>query len=204
MTKKAVSIYMAMTCATSIVVPGRFAVGIVFALEALFINLLTTLFRSLLDILKVKQVFTVLMCVFTVSMTILFKQLLILFMPQTAMQLSFALYLPAISSFSTTFLFGEKRFSLKEDVINNISPALVFSIYMLVTMLLRDVFGYGTLTFPAARKMVEISLFPENYTFAGSFIATIPGALFFSAIVLAVFLECENKYEILKRAGMQK
>ena len=84
MTRKAVSIYMAMTCATAIVVPGRFAIGIIFAFEALFIYFFCTLFRCLLNILKMKQVVSVLMCVFIVSMTIIFKQLLILFMPQTA------------------------------------------------------------------------------------------------------------------------
>lgn len=204
MTRKAVSIYMAMTCATSIVIPGRFAIGIIFAFEALFINFLGTLFRCLLNILKVKQVVSVLMCVFIVSMTIIFKQLLILFMPQTAMQLSFVLYLPAISSFSTAFLFDEERFSLVDDIKNTISPAVVFSIYMVIVTLFRDIFGYGTLTFPAPRKMIEISLFPENYVFAGSFIATIPGALIFSAVLLCLFLEVENKFQILSRAGVQK
>lgn len=204
MTKKAVSLYMAITCATAIVVPGRFAIGIIFAFEYLFITFFGTLFRYLLDVLKVRQVGAVLMCVFTVSMTIIFKQLLILLMPQTAMQLSFVLYLPAISSFSTAFLFNEERFSLIDDIKSTIAPAVVFSIYMLITTFLRDILGYGTLTFPAPRKMIEIMLFPENYTYAGSFVATIPGALVFSAVFLFLFLEVEHKLKFLKRAGVKK
>ena len=144
------------------------------------------------------------MCAFLVSFTVLFKQLLILSMPETALQLSFVLYLPSISSFTTVFLIKEKLPPLKTDLLGNFAPPFIFTVYMLVFVLIRDCIGYGTITLPAPGKMIEIVVFPEWYSAAGTFFATIPGALVLSALFLSLFLAMEEKFKIIVKAGIDK
>lgn len=204
MNRKTISIYMTATCAMSIVVPGRFAIGIIIAIEVLLLSIFGILFRNLLCILKIKELKSVAICSLIVAFTILFKQILILISPETALQLSFIIYLPAISSFSSVFLFEEKRRSLKEEISLNVSTSLVFAIYILIFSLIRDIIGYGTITLISLNKIIEIVIFDSNYIAAGTFFATIPGALVLSALFLAAFLTIEKKALIIKKVGINK
>ena len=204
MTRKAISIYMTATCAMAIVIPGRFAIGIIIATEVFLLTVFGTLFSALLKTLRITELRTAAMCAFLVSFTVLFKQLLILSMPETALQLSFVLYLPSISSFTTVFLIKEKLPPLKTDLLGNFAPPFIFTVYMLVFVLIRDCIGYGTITLPAPGKMIEIVVFPEWYSAAGTFFATIPGALVLSALFLSLFLAMEEKFKIIVKAGIDK
>lgn len=204
MTRKAISIYMTATCAMTIVIPGRFAVGIILAVEMLLLMLTGTLFSALLKKLRLDSMNTVSMCAFIVSFTVFFKQLLSLFMPETAVQLSFVIYLPSLSSLTTVFLIKTKQPPLKTSLLGNLAPTVIFSVYIIVFTLIRDIIGYGAVTVPAPGKMVEIVFFPEAYTAFGTFFATIPGALVLSALFLSIFLAIEANFKILVKAGLDK
>ena len=52
--------------------------------------------------------------------------------------------------------------------------------------------------------MIEIVVFPEWYSAAGTFFATIPGALVLSALFLSLFLAMEEKFKIIVKAGIDK
>lgn len=195
---------MTATCAVTIVIPGRLAVGIVLAAEMLLLTLAGTLFNSLLKKLRMDSMNTVSMCVFIVSFTVFFKQLLSLFMPETALQLSFVIYLPPLSSLTTVFLIRTKHPPLKTSIPANLAPAVIFAVYIIVFTLIRDIVGYGTITLPAPGKAAEFVFFPESYTAFGTFFATIPGALVLSALFLTVFLTIEENFKILIKAGIDK
>ncbi len=203
MTRKAVSLYMATTCAMVVAVPGRLGNGIVIAVELCFLMCAGTLFRSLLKMLRLRQLKVASMCTFIVACTVFFREVLSLMMPETALQLSFALYLPAISTFSSVFLFDERNLSLSEELKNNMVPASVFSAYIVLLSLARDVLGYGTLTLPFPGGMIELVLFDSGRITWLSFLATIPGALVVSALIMALYLTLEKRIGIIEKAGLE-
>lgn len=203
MTRRAISIYMAATCAIVIVCPGRLVCGIVIAVELCLLMLFGLLFRAFLSKIKMENMIQSTMLVFIVFLTALFKQFLILIMPELALQLSFILYLPAISTFSTVFLLEKNIPEIKELLSRNVISAGMFSLYILIVAFVRDLFGYGTLTLPAYGRQFEIVIFNPDRISTLSFLATIPGALILTALFLSGFLFVENKFNILKKAGIK-
>lgn len=199
MTRKAVSLYMAATCAMVIVTPGRFAYGLIVAVELCFLMATGTLFRSLLKIMKLKELKSISLCTFLVSMTMLYREFITLFMPEASLQLSFVIYLTSISTFSSVFLFDEHNYSLKEEIKENMIPAFVFSGYIITISLLRDLLGYGTFTLPASGKMLELVIIKSDRVSFLSFFATVPGAIVISALVMALYLTFENRIKIVRK-----
>ena len=104
MTRKAISIYMAATCAIVIVAPGRFVCGIVIAIELICLMLFGLLLKSLLKKMNLEKIEQVLILSFVIFFTVFFKQILVQIMPVIALQLSFVIFLPSISTFTTVFL----------------------------------------------------------------------------------------------------
>ncbi len=204
MTKKAISIYMTATCAMMIVAPGRFVCGILLALEVILIMLFGTLFRAFLRKIKLQKLSQTCVMILTISVVIFYKQLIILFMPEIAIQMGFIIYLPAISTFATVFLMEKQQESLKTELKQNMIPAFLFSLYSLLTSLFRDILGFGTITLPSMGKQLEIILFNEDKISPLNFIATIPGAFVLSALLLAAYLAIERKFNILKNAQMEE
>lgn len=204
MTKKAISIYMTATCAMMIVAPGRFVCGILLALEVILIMLFGTLFRAFLRKIKLQKLSQTCVMILTISVVIFYKQLIILFMPEIAIQMGFIIYLPAISTFATVFLMENQQESLKTELKQNMIPAFLFSLYSLLTSLFRDILGFGTITLPSMGKQLEIILFNEDKISPLNFIATIPGAFVLSALLLAAYLAIERKFNILKNAQMEE
>ena len=193
---------MAATCAMVIVSPGRLVCGIVFALELCLLMVLGILFRALMKKIKLDKLLDVLTLCFVVYFTLLFKQFLILLMPEIALQMSFVLFLPSISTFTTVFLMDESGISLSENLRANLPSTLLFAGYMLLISLVRDVFGYGTLTLPAYGRHFELVLFNSDKVSVMPFLATIPGALMLTSLTLAAYLWFERKFHIMYKAGV--
>lgn len=202
MTRRAISIYMAATCAIVIVCPGRLVCGVVIALELCILMLFGLLFRALLSKFNLGNMMQSSMLVFIVFLTILYKQLLILLMPELALQLSFVLYLPSISTFTTVFLMEKEIPSIKELLKKDLVSAGMFAFYVMAVSFVRDIFGYGTISLPAYGRQFELVLFNPERISSLSFLATIPGALILTALFLSGFLFMENKFNILKKAGI--
>ena len=203
MTRSAVSLYMIATCSLVVVAPGRFVAGLLLAMELMFLLVFASLFRKFLKILKLGMLFIPSLLLFIVFATMFFRQILVIWMPELAMQLGFVIYLPAISPFSTVFLFDEKDLSIKDEIQAVIKPALIASCYTIVFSFIRDVLGYGTITFPGVSRMNEIVLFSSQNITSFTFLATIPGALVMSSLFLALYLAIERKVKILKEAGVE-
>lgn len=204
MTRSAISLYMIATCSLVVVAPGRFAIGLLLAFELIFLLGFSTLFRKVLKKLKLGLLFAPALVIFLVFMTMLFRQLLFIWMPEVALQLGFVIYLPAISPFSTVFIFDEKEFSFKDEIQNAFKPAVNAACYTVIFSLIRDIVGYGTISFPGKNKIHEIVLFKSTNINAFSFLATIPGAIVMSAFFLSVYLAIERKINIQKEAGLLK
>ena len=67
-------------------------------------------------------------------------------------------------------------------------------------LLFRDIFGYGTISLPAASGLVEIPLLKvkEGGFYPGIFWATIPGALVIIALSLAFYVHVLAKFNLIK------
>lgn len=191
MTRRSIAIHMSITCAACICCPGRFAVGLVLMVESLLLALFTSLFISLLDTLEVKPIKESCICLFIITFVILYKQILAIFAPLLALQLSFVLFLPAVSTFSTAFLIDDKSRTIFTRLLSVIPPHLVFGVYTILFCAVRDILGFGTITFLTFSGFREIVLFDSAVL---SFLATIPGALMLSALILATFLVIEHWY----------
>ena len=197
MTRKAISIYMAATCAIVIVAPGRFVCGIVIAVELICLMLFGLLLKSLLKKMNLEKTEQAIMLCFVIFFTVFYKQILIQIMPQ----LSFVIFLPSISTFTTVFLLEENDMTLKESLLKNMPVALGFASYLLVVSLLRDIAGFGTITLPALGEHFETVIFSTEKISFLTFFATIPGSLVLTALLLSLYLCIEKKLQIVKKAG---
>lgn len=202
MKNKNIYFYVASALAVIVPVPGRFAYGLLMVL--LFnIQIITgVLFCHLISLLKLDDLKNVLVSIQLIAITMLFKQLVIFICPIAALTLGFLMYLPALSSVIIDFSYKNNTLSLAEDLREKGGRNVIFSVIAIAIFLLRDMIGFGTLTFPAWNKIIAIHLFSvEHETYASSFIATIPGAFIIIALILAAYLFVEKQFSKIERAG---
>lgn len=203
MNNRAGYVYMATTCSLVVLAPGRFACGLILVLQMCLLMLFGTLFRALIDVMKMTKMKTTFMLMFLVFFTLLYRQILILFMPDAALQLGFIMFLITVSTFMTAFLFDKQHRPLKVELKENMTEVLFLSIYGLFFSLFRDILGYGTITFISTKGIVEKVLFDSDNPSVLSFIATIPGVIILSAVVLVFYTLILRKCNILKKIGIE-
>ena len=64
---------------------------------------------------------------------------------------------------------------------------------------IRDVFGYGTISFPSPNGIFEIQIFSaENKILPFSFLASIPGAVVLLLLFNALFFKIISSFEIIE------
>ena len=184
MKKNTIYLYSMASLALLVPFPGRLAYGIILVILLNLLMLTGTLFRRLVSLLSLDNLLSVLIAVLLVSETVIFKQLLVLFSPLMALTLGFALFMPAVSSFIIGSLYqpGERR-PLWTDCLVNLKQSGLFSLYALFVFAFRDLFGYGTLTLPARRGLVQLQVLSGRCG-AGTFWASIPGALLLSLLCI--------------------
>lgn len=194
-------IFIAASLALLVPSPGRLACGIILLLALNFTMFLGTFFRKLIGILKMNDLLGVLMAMFLICITVIIKQLLTLFSPILALMLSFVLYIPALSSFLIGYFFEYSKKPLKEELKDNMSETFRFSVYAIILFALRDAFGYGTLTLPAANGFLEFYL-PGRYLLLqmGDFLASTPGALVLVGLLLALQAHIVRRISVVENA----
>ena len=105
--------------------------------------------------------------------------------------------------FTTVFLMDEKKLSLINELTDNMPCSLLFSLYVLIISFIRDFLAFGTITLPGTNGFYEYIIFDTETVSAASFLATIPGALILSAILLSFYLFIEKKFHIILKAGIK-
>jgi len=196
------NIYSFLTASLALLVPspGRFAYGIILLFMLNLLMLAGTLFKHLVKVLDLDELLPVLLAVFLMTVSVIFKQLLITLSPLAALTLGFIIYMPAVSSFLIGNLYSQNSDDIKENLAVNLKESILFSIFALAVFLFRDIFGYGTISLPAASGLVEISLLKvrEGGFYPGIFWATIPGALVIIALSLAIYVHVISKFNQVK------
>lgn len=201
MTKQATYTYIAASLAFLIPFPGRFVYGVVLVIELLFLMLIGTAVTSAADKVKLGELRNVLALIAITSFTILYKEILILTQTEIAMTLGFLLYIPAASSFLIGYIFNKPETTILERIKVNMTHTSRFALFALFFFLIRDVFGYGTFTFFGSNHLIyEKILFDSDRISILSFLATIPGALILSSLILFIDVTVSHKMKILTKA----
>ena len=99
MTKKKMYALITASIALLVPAPGRFAYGLILVVLLMLLVTLGTVFRYWFTKLSLTQLLPALLAVMLISVVVLYKQLIILYAPFTALVMGFTLYLPALSAF---------------------------------------------------------------------------------------------------------
>jgi hypothetical protein len=202
MKQKKSFMYIASFLALTIPTPGRFVLGLTLTLELCILEVLGILINSLVSKLKFEQIRTYFVMLFIISLTLLYRQILVLTYTEIALNLGFLLYIPPVSVFLTHTLFIDNDEALPVRLKSNLIRTLLFSLMVLLFFLCRDIAGYGTFTFFGKNHRIyeKIILNPDK---VGLFIffASIPGALVLTGLVIYLFLFLRNKFRIIAGKG---
>ncbi len=198
--------YITASLALLVPVPGRFAYGLVLVLALNIMMVFGTLFRKLVHVLELEDLQPVLIAVLLVCMSIICKQLLIMFSPEMALTVGYAIYMPAVSSFLIGFLYEKGSKSLFSELSYNMKHILLFSLFALIVFLFRDLFGYGTFTLPSTNGLLECVIVKGSSGQApiGVFWASIPGALVITALCVVFAAHVSRRFEMVRNAGLNQ
>jgi hypothetical protein len=171
--------------------PGRFSCGIVIVLLFNLIVCAGTLFSRAVVLLKLENLYQILMVFFLLCVTIFYRQLLILFSPVLALTLGITLFVTTLCAYEMGNFadFPVEQVQTKEGMrlllSVNMRKSLTFSLPALGFFLLREIIGYGAISLPAPSGMIEL-VFPFSGVFVLSILwASIPGAIILTAAVLS-------------------
>ena len=194
MTNKRFIIYVSSILAVLIPCPGRLAAGIILAFSFDIIFILTAMLRCLFFKLSLYKSVKILLPLSVISLVTIFKLILAMISPLNALQLSFIFYLQGFSIY-IIFLNSDAnencdfKLSLKKMLVN----CLWLTGFTLGFSLLRDVLGYGTLSFPVTSGINQIELFDINSCTFLNFFASIPGAAIISAVIISLAVQINNR-----------
>ena len=202
MHKRFVSIYFSASLACMIPFPGRFAYGLILASELFVLVFGATLFRAAIRKLEFARSGNLFFMVFVIFLTMLFRQILAALLPIAALSAGFALYVPAISAFTAGF-FSENE-SGESILKRNVFYTAIFCAFVLVFFLLRDLVGFGTITYITARGIAEKVLFDSERAAFASFFAALPGVLLSLAFIAVVHAFAASKSMREKKTEMNR
>ena len=205
MKKRSIYVLIATILTVLVPTPGRFVYGAALVIELNFIMLIGTLINSLVKKIKLEELNTLIILTTIVSTTILYRQILILICPEVMLTLGFMIYLIPISVFSFGYLFSNQNEPLAARLKLNMIHILTFSVYVLLYFLLRDLAGYGTFTFFGKAHQIyeKVLISPDNLGFF-SILASVPGALILSSILLFIHIFVRNRFEMMGNAEESK
>ncbi len=201
------SVYLLIATILAILVPspGRFVYGVTLVLELNLVMLIGTLAVSLVKKMKLEEINTLIVLTLIIGVTILYRQIMIMFQPEIMLTLGFIIYLMPVSFFIIGYVFSNNEMLLTERLRINMVHILTFSVYALLFFLLRDICGYGTFTFFGKNHQIfEKVIIPSNRLGFFSIFASIPGAMILSSILLFIHIYVRNKIAIIKRAEVKK
>ena len=205
MKKRSIYVLIATILTVLVPAPGRFVYGVALVIELNLIMLVGTVIKSLIKKMKLEELSTLIILITIIATTILYRQIMILICTEVMLTLGFMIYLMPISVFSFGYLFSNMDEPLVKRLKLNMIHVLTFSVYVLLYFLFRDIVGYGTFTFFGKAHQIyeKVLISPDNLGFF-SIIASIPGALMFSSILLFIHIFIRNKFDIMSKVGVNK
>lgn len=196
MNKRIYFIFIAASFALLVSAPGRLAYGLVLIVEMNLLVLASASFAAFVRRFEFGNLRKVVMLSFVIFATVLFRQILIFFSPVIALTLGFVIFLPPVSVFLFGNVFAE-RTPYPSDALRQ---SLVFSAFALVFFFLRDLLGFGTISFPMPNGIGEARFFDSHSTAFCSLFASVPGALLLVVLCMAALLTVQRKMNIIEKS----
>ncbi|MBO5607850.1 MAG: hypothetical protein J5930_08150 [Treponema sp.] len=186
---KNIFMYLSVALILLIPFPGRFAYGLVAVIQLNILLISGLAFRELLVRLKMEELQSQLICILLIFLSILFKLILTAVSPVMALTAGYAMYMPAVSVFVLTQLFDKQTVPLIVCIQRTMKKSLSVSLVMLAIFLVRDLIGYGTVTFPSSSGLAAVKIIPwaAESSSVGVFVASIPAALIIIGLLLILF-----------------
>lgn len=185
-------IYIGTTLAIVLPFPGRIAYGIFALLHFNVSVVLLTLMFYAINLLNVKFLRLGICSLELVALTILYKQLLVIFCPVAALTIGFSFYLPAVSAVVITIFNLRIKNSIKESCLDKLKKSLSISAFCFIIFVLRDILGFGTITLPNWQSLLVIKILEIPFLAGNSFMsffATIPGCMVLTVLVFFAALK---------------
>ncbi len=205
MKKRSIYVLIATILTILVPAPGRFVYGAALVIELNLVMLMGTVINSLIKKIKLEELSTLIILITLISTTILYRQIMILICPEVMLTLGFIIYLMPVSVFCFGYIFTDQDLPLVQRLKTNMLHILTFSVYALLFFLFRDLAGYGTFTFfgKAHQIFEKVIISPTNLGFF-SLLATIPGALILSSVLLFIHIFIRNQFEIMSNVEVKK
>ena len=146
--------------------------------------------------LKLFKLLVPLMIYCTVFFTVLYKQLTAMFSPVLALSTGFALYVAGFCAYQSGRYFLRTEESFAESTGKKLIESLKFSATALVIFLFREAFGIGAISFPTPQGIFEIRLPRFEIIHSFVFIASIPGAIIITIIIMTL---CVKFYDSVQK-----
>ena len=205
MKRRSIYVFVSATLAMIVPSPGRFVYGLVLILLLNFLMLIGTIANSIVKKFKLQELQSTVIFTFLICGTILFRQLFIMLNPEVVLTLGFVMFLIPVSFFVIGYLFNNYEEPFNKRIKFSFTHSLTFSFYALLIFLIRDIFGYGTITyFGSGLQIVEKILLPEDSLSILSFFASIPGVLILSSVILFFHIISRNKLNIIRNTDSIK
>lgn len=166
-------------------VPPRFTYGLILVITFNLLILSGTLFKRMLEILRMQNVLNPLMILFLTSVDMLVGILLTYYDPLLSLSLNFVLFLPVFTSLIIGRLLANKDMPLFPLLKKNMLYSGFITLISLVFLFIRELFGYGSITLPQLTGPVHYQIIPPEHILTGIFFATIPGGIILTALLLA-------------------
>ena len=189
MTNKKLLVYLSTVLASLIPCPGRFAFGILLVIVFNIVFILSSLLDYFFKKLSIAEYSKFFMPLLICSLVTIAYRLIVFFSPIIALQLSFILYIQAFSIYLLFFKFDEGNvLSVKDVIRTQFFNCACYTVLTLAFTLIRDIFGYGCISFPTPDGVYSLRLFNVSYFTFMNFFASIPGAAVICAVVISVLL----------------
>lgn len=178
---------------------GRFVIGLTLMTLFFILSLIVSITNSLINKIKLQEMRSVIQIMIMISVTILYKQLLIFTCTEVAFTLGISLYFPMIFLIMVGAIFVDTNKSLKIRLIKSCRRNLFYFFTGLLFFLFRDIFGFGTFTFFGNEHGIkEIIILNSEKIGVLSIFASIPGAMIVAGAILFILIGIKKRAKIIK------
>ena len=183
-----------------VVTPARLGCGMIIIL---FINLsmiLGTTLRFFMNKINTGNTDRLILLLFLLFLTIIYKRLLVIFSPVLGILLSFALYFIPLSSLCLDYLFSKDSYDSPRVFGINMLYSGFFSFFLFLLYILREVLAFGAVSIPVKTGIKAFEFFPWHSTFW----ATIPGTFILMALIFLIVVFVDKQLDIIRKIKIEK
>ncbi len=183
-----------------LVTPARLGCGMIIILLINLSMILGTTLRFFMNKIDTGNTDRLILLLFLLFLTIIYKRLLVIFSPVLGILLSFALYFIPLSSLCLDFLFSKDNYDSPRVFGINMLYSGFFSLFLFLLFILREVLSFGSVSIPVKTGIKAFEFFP----WYSSFWATIPGTFILMALIFLIVVFIDKQLDIVRKINIEK